>query len=443
MNKKKFDLMSIILLGINGVIGSGIFLLPGNAYKLFGAQSIWIYLLDTLLVLSLALCFAEVGGMFDKTGGDYIYAKEAYGEFIGFEVGIMKWAIFIIGWATMAVGFSTALGIFFPAAANGTAKNIISITILVGLGVINLFGIEIAKVLNDVITIGKLIPMILFIVIGMFFIKGSNFTQVHPVEMKNFAPTVILVFYAFTGFESLAVAAGDMENPKKNVPIAIITTILTSSIIYVLIQTVSVGNLGPALSGSATPVADSAKVFLGNFGKIIIALGTLISIGGINVATSFSTPRSGVALAEGGILPSFIASKNRFNQPYIAIIISVLIAVPLVLSGGFVQLAVMSVISKFGQYIPTSLSVIVFRRRNKLKSSFRVPFGYTLPIVAVSLSLWMIYNSWIEDLGKPLVQNRVLVGLGGFIVGVPLYFIFKYLRKEENTKKFDEVSERS
>jgi len=429
MNEKKFGLASIILLGINGVIGSGIFLLPGNAYSLFGPQSIWIYMLDTVLVLALALCFAEVGGMFDKTGGDYIYAREAYGEFVGFEVGIMKWAISIIGWATMAVGFSTSLSLFWPSAANGTTKNIIAITILVVLGIVNLFGIEIAKLLNDIVTVGKLIPMVLFIAIGIFFIKGGNFSATQTVDMKNFAPAVILVFYAFSGFESLAVAAGEMDNPKKNVPIAIVTTIVVSSIIYILIQAVSIGTLGADLAQSSAPVADSAKTFMGSFGKILVAIGTIVSIAGINVATSISAPRSGVALAEGGILPEVVAKKNRFGQPYVAIIITVLIAIPLVLSGSFVQLAVMSVISKFGQYIPTSLSVIVFRKRKDLKSSFRVPFGYTIPIIAILFSLWIVYSAWIDDFGKPLSQNRIFVGLGGFIVGVPLYFIFKYVTK--------------
>lgn len=428
MDKKKFHLPSMILLGLNGIIGSGIFLLPGDAYRIFGAQSIGIYLLDTLLVLALALSMAEVSGIFDKTGGDYIYAREAYGEFVGFEVGVMKWAISIIGWAVMAVGFATALGRFIPGASEGALKNIIAISLLVGLGIINLFGIEVAKTLNNLITIGKLIPMIFFIVIGIFFIKGENFVQVHPVEMKNLGEIVVLVFYAFTGFESVAVAASDMHNPKKNMPIAIISSILISSVIYVLVQTVAVGNLGPSLFGNPTPVADAAGVFLGQFGVMAISIGTLLSIGGINVATSFSAPRSGVALAEGGILPPFVAAKNRFNQPYVAIILTVLIAIPLVISGSFVQLAVMSVISKFGQYIPTSLSMIVFRLRKK-ESTFRAPFGFFLPIVAVVFSFWMIYNAWINDIGKPIHQNRVIVGLGGFAVGIPLYFLSKYMSK--------------
>lgn len=426
MDKKKFGLISIILLGINGVIGSGIFLLPGNAYKLFGPQSIGMYFIVTLLVLSLALCFAEVSGMFDKTGGDYIYARAAYGEFVGFEVGIMKWIICIIGWATMAVGFATALGFFWPQAANGTTKNIIAVSLLVVLGIINLFGIEIAKYLNNIMTVAKLIPLLFFIVIGLFFLKSGNFISTQPMNMSNFGPAIIVVFYAFSGFESVVIAAGDMDNPKKNVPIAILATILITSLVYILIQTVCIGTLGSELSGSISPVADSAKVFLGDFGKLLVAVGTLISIAGINISTAFNTPRSGEALAEDGVLPSFISKKNRYGQPYIAILISVAVAIPLVLSGSFAQLVGVSVISKFGQYIPTCFSVIVFRRRKK-KSSFKIPFGYFVPIASVGLSLWLLYSAWGDDIGKPIIQNKVIIGLGGFIIGVPLYFLFKHI----------------
>ena len=434
-NKNKFGLLSIILLGINGVVGSGVFLLPGNAYKLLGPQSIWIYLFDTLLVAAIALCFAEVGGMFDKTGGAYIYAKEAFGEFVGFEVGIMKWIVSIIAWATMAVGFATGLGVFWPSAATGTLKNIIAVSILIVLGIINILGVKIAKYLNNVVTVGKLIPLILFVAVGIFFIKGSNFAVVKPITTNNYADAIILVFYAFTGFEALAVAAGDMENPKKNVPIAIIITIAIASVIYILAQVVSIGTLGPSLAKSTAPIADSAGVFVGGFGKTLVTLGTLISIGGINIAASFNTPRSGVALAEDGILPKIVSKKNRFNSPYVAIIISVLIAIPLVISGSFVQLAVISVVSRFAQYIPTCLAVIVLRKRKDLSTSFRVPFGYVLPIVAVAVSIWLLYNTWIQDMGKALINNRLLVGFGGLLVGIPLYFLFKYAFKDGHVIK--------
>lgn len=422
-NAKKLGLWSIILLGINGVIGSGIFLLPGKAYGLFGPNSIWIYVFDTILVLSIALCFAETGGMFDKTGGPYIYAKEAFGDFVGFEVGIMKWAISIIAWATMAVGFATALSVFWPSAATGTLKNIIAISIIVVLGIVNYFGVDITKYLNNIVTVAKLLPLLIFVIVGIFFIKGSNFVPAAPVDTAaNLGPALILVFYAFTGFESLAVAAGDMDNPKKNVPIALMITMILASVIYILTQAVAIGTLGPALANTTAPVADSARVFMGSFGVGLITIGTLISIGGINVAGSFNTPRSGVALAEGGILPMAIAKKSKYGTPYIAIIITVLLAIPLVLTGGFVKLAMISVISRFAQYIPTSLAVLVLRKRKDLPSTFRIPFGPVIPIASVVVSLWLLTKASSE---------QIIWGLGGLIIGIPLYFILKYTIKAE------------
>lgn len=440
--KKKLGLISIILLGINGVIGSGIFLLPGKVYNLYGSQSIWIYIFDMILVMSIALCFAEVGGMFEKTGGPYLYAKEAFGDFVGFEVGLMKWAISIIAWATMAVGFATALGTWWPEAAkDSTIKNTIAISILVVLGIINILGIKFAKYLNNIVTVGKLIPLIIFVAIGIFFIKGGNFAADTIAKPENFAPSLILVFYAFTGFESLAVAAGDMQNPKKNVPIAIIVTIVVASVIYVLTQAVAIGTLGPELAKSSSPVAESAKTFIGSFGSILVTLGTLVSIGGINIAASFNTPRCAIALVEGGILPAVIDKRNRFDAPYIAIILSVLIAIPLVMTGSFTKLAVISVISRFAQYIPTCLAVLVLRKRKDLKTSFRVPFGPVLPIVSVVVSLWLLYKTWADDMklpniwGENIWNNRIAVGLGGLVVGIPLYFILRVLVKKLDQKE--------
>ncbi|MBI6871596.1 APC family permease [Clostridium aciditolerans] len=428
-NKKKLGLWSIVLLGINGVIGSGIFLLPGKAMKLMGPGSIWVYLFDMILVLSMALCFAEVAGMFNKNGGPYVYAKEAFGEFIGFEVGIMKWAVGIIAWATMAVGFPTALAKIWPAAADTYTKNMIAVLILVGLGCVNILGVSATKYLNNIITIGKLVPLIFFVAIGIFCIKGSNFTPMFPsnVTSATFGSAAILIFYAFTGFESIAVAAEDMDNPEKNIPIAIIITMVLVSIIYILTQTVSVGTLGSKLASSTTPVADSANTFFGGFGGMLVTAGTLVSIGGINIAASFITPRSGVALADDGLLPKVIAKKSKFDTPYIAIIVTVILAIPIAISGSFTQLAAISVISRFAQYIPTCLSVIIFRKRNDLKSTFRIPFGPVLPILSVVVSLWLLTQA---------TKQQIIWGLGALVIGIPLYFI---MRKGNNSTENKEV----
>lgn len=424
-DKKKLGLWSIVLLGINAVIGSGIFLLPGKAMKIMGPGSIFVYLFDMILVMAMALCFAEVAGIFNKNGGPYVYAKEAFGDFIGFEVGIMKWAVGIIAWATMAVGFPTALAKVWPAAANPSTKNMIAILILVGLGVVNIIGVNAAKYMNNIITVGKLVPLIFFVAVGIFFIKGGNFVPMFPTKLDGatFGSAAILIFYAFTGFESIAVAAEDMENPQKNLPIAIIITMILVSIIYVLTQTVAIGTLGSKLAVSATPVADSANTFFGGFGGMLVTAGTLVSIGGINIAAAFITPRSGVALAEDGLLPKVVAKKNNAGTPYVAIIITVVLAIPIVLSGSFTQLAAISVISRFAQYIPTCLSVLVFRKRQGMESTFRIPFGPVLPILSVVVSLWLLLQA---------TKVQVMWGLGALIIGIPLYFIMK--KSNQNDK---------
>lgn len=416
-NNKKLGLWSIILLGINGIIGTGIFLLPGKAMKLMGPGSIWVYFFDMALVMAMALCFAEVSGIFNKNGGPYIYAKEAFGEFVGFEVGIMKLVVGFIAWATFAVGFTTALSNIWPAAANTVVKDSIEIGIIIILSIINILGVNFAKSLNNIMTIAKLVPLVLFIAIGIFFIKGGNFVPMFPTKVTtvSFGATAILIFFAFTGFEAIAVAAEDMDNPKKNVPIAIIIAMFLVSVIYILIQAVSIGTLGSKLAGSSTPVAQSASIFLGSFGGILVTAGTLISIGGINMAESFILPRSAVALAEDGLLPRALAKKNESGTPYIAIIVTAVLTIPIALSGSFTQLAAISAISRFTQYIPTCLSVIIFRRKG-MESTFKVPFGPILPILSVVISCWLLTQA---------TKVQITWGLGAIIIGIPLYFIMK------------------
>ena len=160
---------------------------------------------------------------------------------------------------------------------------------------------------------------------------------------------------------------------------------------------------------------------MGEAGALLITAGTLVSIGGINIAASFVTPRCGVALAEDGILPRVIAKNGRYGTPTIAIIITVILALLIALSGSFVKLAAISVISRFVQYLPTCLAIPVLRKkRPDLVRTFRVPFGPVIPIFAIVVSCWLVYNSDIE---------KILIGLGGLILGIPIYFFMKKYSK--------------
>ena len=427
MSSNKLGLFSIILLGINAIVGTGIFLLPNQAYAEVGVTSIAVIVFDAFLVISIALCFAEMGGMYKNNGGPYLYAKDAFGDFVGFEVGIMKWAISIIAWAAMAMGFPTALGAVWEPAQNPVVQKIIAITILVLLGIMNIMGVKISKIMNNIVTTGKLIPLILFVTVGVFFIKGENFvnpvSETGEVVLKGtFGSAALLIFYAFTGFESIGVAAGDMDNAKKNVPLAICIVLILVAIIYILIQVNSIGILGASLATTSTPVATAAEKFLGKWAGAMVTAGTLISIGGINIASSFLTPRAGVAMSDEHQLPSFISKRNSKDVPYVAVIISVVLTALVTLTGSFTTLAAISVVSRFAQYIPTCLAVPVMRKKApNMERGFVLPLGPVIPIIATVVSLWLLSQS---DLKK------IIFGLGGLVIGAVIYFIMKKTNKK-------------
>ena len=427
--RHKIGLWSMILLGFNSIVGTGIFLLPNKAMKLMGTASLLVILFDAALAVAVALCFAEAGSMFSKGGGPYLYTKKAFGDFPAFEVGIMTYAVCIIAAATMAVGFSTALSVFWPAAAHGLTKDIIVICVIVVLTIINLVGVNFTKIILNVATIGKLVPLILFIAVGIFFIKGSNFTPILPHNTYvsgSFGTAALLIFFAFTGFESLALGAEDMENPKKNIPRAIIIVMIIVAAVYMLIQIVSIGMLGQGLANDLTPVSTATQRFLGPFGADFISIGILVSIIGINVAQSFYTPRIAKSLADDGLLPKPMAKMSKRNVPYIGIIVSAIITIPIALSGSFTELAVISSISRFAQYLPTCISILVLRKKKDLNATFRIPFGPVIPVIASVVSIWLVLQSSLKN---------IVWGLGALVIAVPLYFIMRKYNKQEEIKE--------
>lgn len=415
----QLGLISIILLGINGIIGSGIFLLPNQVASLMGTAGIFSLIFDALLAISIAMCFAQAATYYDEDGGPYLYAKDAFGDFVGFEVGFVTWAIQIIAEATMAVAFATALGATFPALANIWAKNI-TVTVLLGLmALMNIAGVKVSKIVNNIVTLSKLIPLLLFVTMGIFFIHGGNFTPLFPhghYTAGHFGAAAVTMFYAFAGFERVVVAAGDMKNPKKNLPRALLIMVGIVLAFYLLIQTVCTGVLGASALGHTTaPIQTAFAKFAGGFGNSLVAAGTLLSTGGFLVASSYVTPRSGVALAEHHMMPSMIAKHNSKHAPYVAILISIGISILIAWSGQFGYLAQISAVSRFAQYIPTCLAVLVFRRtRATAADRFQLPLGPVIPVVAVAVSIWLLFQ---------VTALQAVLGLGALIVAIPFYFL--------------------
>lgn len=411
--KQKLGFMSIVLLGINMIIGTGIFLLPASVYQQVGTHSIFLVLVTAILTICIALCFAEGAGIYTKNGGAYVYTKETLGEFPAFIVGFMGIAIGVIAWATIVNAFVITLFSTLGIVPTVLLKNIGITLFILFLTIINLLGVHFTKKVGNIITIGKLLPLLIFIGIGLFFMKPSNFEN--HIVVHNYSGAVLLLFYAFTGFESIAAASEDMLNPKKNLSRAILLVIGIVSIIYTFIILITIGILGGNLSNSSSPIAQAMRVIAGDFGFMFISLGALVSMFGINLANSFVTPRGITALAQDHQLPSVFGQYNEKGVPVIAIICSGLITWLIALSGSFEELVSITVIARFAQYIPTCIAIIVLRfKKPHIERHFKIPFGITLPVLGIVMCIWLLSFA---------SARQLIIGFSGIVVAIIFYFI--------------------
>ena len=430
--KAKFSLGGATLYGINAVVGSGIFLLPATIYQNLGPASLLAMIFDAILVLLLAVCFAEVSCYFDKNGGAFQYSKAAFGDFVGFIVGLLGWFVTIIAWSAMASGFAKLLIMAFPS-LKGT-NTFISIVLVVLLSVINSTGLKSSKIFTITVTIAKLIPIFAFVFIAIFFIKGGfdngNFTPFLQLKEgmtlpKALGSTSMTIFYAFIGFEALPVVAGEIRDAKKNMPRAILGSISVVSVLYFMIIAGTIAMLGVGILESGAPVQDAFGQMVGPWGKWLISVGALISILGLNVGDSMMIPRYGASIADEGLLPKVVSKKNSKEAPYIAIIISCVLTSLLLLTGSFEQLAELSVVFRFIQYIPTALAVIFMRKKNpNASTAFKLPFGPVIPVLAIIVSVWMLYMGADK---KSLIAGGI-----GILVAAGFYFALNGGKKQTN-----------
>lgn len=425
--KRSLGLPDVVALGINGVIGQGIFLLPGLAAALMGPASLTALGIAGLLSCLIALCFAEVASHFDKTGGAYVYAREAFGDFVGFEVGWLTCCVAVISWAALANGFTEVFAHFVPAVKEPVTQKVVAIGLMTALMGLNLFGARIGASISTFFSVAKLIPLVLFIGVGAFHLQGALFEPFAPQGYGSIADATLVLLYAYVGFETLVVPAGEMKNPQKNVPIALMTVMAVVTVVYMAVLTVSVGTL-PELAGHKNPVAAASANVLGAIGGTIVAAGICVSVFGTNAGAALVSPRRFFALAERGDLPKIFAAVDPDSgAPRPAIVLTWGLAVVLALTGSFKELAVLGVIARFLQYIPTCLAAIVFRRRyrDQPRQGFTLPFGPAIPIATIGLCVWLLVASYQKN------PERLHYGLLAVAIGVPLYFLAQWNRQRE------------
>ena len=427
--KRSLSLLDVVALGVNGVIGQGIFLLPGLAAERLGPASLVAILIAGVLSFLIALCFAEVGSRFSGTGGAYLYAKAAFGNFVGFEVGWITCCVAIISWAALANGFTLVLAHFIPAVGEGWLQPATAVGTMTALVLVNLAGAKSGALVSTVFSVAKLLPMLLFVSVGMFALDGARFEPFAPEGYGPLAETTLLLLYAYVGFEVLVVPAGEMRNPQRNVPIALLSVLAIVSVVYGAVLAVSIG-VFDGIAGHKNPVAAASGVLLGPVGGTIVAAGIVISVFGTNAGAALVSPRRIYAMAERGDLPRQLAWVHpKSGSPIPAIVVMYLLAAVLTLSGTFKELAVLGVIARFLQYIPTCLAVIVLRRKDASGASpgFRLPGGGAIPFVAVALCCWLMANSH---------PRQLWMGAAALAMGTPLYFLSRHVRANQ-TKSDD------
>ena len=403
----------IVALSINDVIGSGVYLiLPVAAAALLGPASVWAILAAGVAVVLLVLCFAEAGSLFDRAGGAYVYTRAAFGDLVGFEVGWMTWIARVASVAGLSVFFARAVGFLWEGARGGAGK---WATILLGLAVltaINVRGVKSGARTAVLLTWGKVLPLALFVAVGIFFVQWG---RVFPVPMPaggNFGKAALLVLFAYAGFENTAAPAAEFRNPRRDVPFALIVMIALVTAIYTTVQLVAIGTIDN-LGASPTPLADAARQMMGPIGGFLLTLGAALSVLGTNNNTILSGPRYLYALAETGALPPVFARIHpKYHTPYVAILTQSGIAAALMLTGTAEQLAELSVIARLATYIGTAAAVPVLRRKMPAtERAVRLPGGALIPLAALAICLVFLSSAT----SKNLVAGAIALAVGAAI----------------------------
>lgn len=461
MKKRKFTFISIILLTVNAIIGTGIFLSPGSVTLLAGDKAPLIYFVASVLAIVLAITFASAAKYVKKSGAAYAYAKAAFGDNIGFYVGVTRFISGSIAWGVMATGaVKTVLSIY---GADSTDFSLITLgffILMIVLLVINLLGIRIVEIINNLSTIGKMAALLTFIIVGGIVViaTGENHfsdvmrlttTSGQPfipsMDISVFVTATLAAFYAFTGFESVATGSEDMENPEKNLPKALPIGILIIAFIYMGIVIIAM-LLNSKVLIETKEVVVLASVFNNEIIHNIILYGALISMFGINVAASFSTPRVLEALAEEKQVPSIFCIRTDLQCPLYATIITILFAViiPLSFKYDMTNIMILSSLSRFIQFLVVPIAVILFyygRNKNKILEGVSKTFvtDVIIPLVAFIFSLFLIVKfDWQSQFSIVTSEGKQLINLGAvlsviisFLVVPVILFIWKVKRRLE------------
>lgn len=387
---------------VNMVVGAGIFALPGIVAAGLGSAAILAYVVCSVAVALVFLCFAEVGSRITRSGGAYAYIEDAFGPFAGFIASVLFW----FGWAAlsdagMTIVMAKTLAIAFPVLEQPVPRALLIVVVLAFMAAVNIRGTRSGIRLFVFNTIAKLVPLMLLVIVGLFAVNIEYLKITQWPTLHSVGTGAVLLFFAFGGAETALNVSGEIKNPSRTVPLGLLFGLTALLALYIGLQTVAQGVLGPELANNTdAPLAAAASVVFGEWGAKMLLVGTVISIFACISGDMLNTPRLVFASALDGLMPRVLAKVHpKYKTPYVSIIFFATVIAITAISGTFKPVAVVASGSILTIYAGVSLAVIRLRQRDGLPGpgQFTLPFGPTIPILSFLFIGWLLFQLTKEE----------------------------------------------
>ncbi len=418
--RREIGKFGIATIAMNGVIGSGIFALPAVAIMKAGYFSPWIFVLCGILILSVALTLARVASFFDTTGGPIVYTTHAFGPYIGFQTGLLIYISRVAAIAASANLIVSHAATVWSPLESGIVR-VAAMAAFVSLAtLLNATGVRAGMVAVYTLSVLKLAPLFLLILVGFPSVEWRLVAGAEILKPEPLGQTMLILMYAFIGFEFSLITAGETQNARTQIPKVLVRTVVAIAVCYALIQLVAV-SVGPDLGASKTPLIEIARRLMGSWGALALGIGVVFSMSGSTLTSLLTAPRVTFALSRDGSLPAWFGKINEKNgAPVNSILFCGLLSIGMAVSQGFVWLIILSTFIRLLTYVLCIASLPIIERTIPTQpKQFKLPGGLAIPIVGFVLTLWLISQSTVD--------NILITGL--LIAAGTLVFWFSSRRK--------------
>lgn len=414
---RRLGLFDVLAIGVNAIVGSGVFSMPDDMHREMGGWSPLAFLFCAILLMPVALSFAELAGQSDETGGPYLYARNAFGPLVGFVVGWSSWLNAFISWAANTTLFVELCGVH-----SIVLQKLVVLATILALGVVNYVGVRPGATVIHLVVFGKVTAILCFVAVALLAAHPGHVGGGLPHAFAGVGNGIYLALFPLQGFEVVPVPAGETQNPRRNMPLGTVGSLLFAALLFVVVQVAMEWAYPRIAVDSLTPLVDAAR-YLGPTIGAVVFVGSIVSIGGFTAGSALGAPRYAQAIAEHGQLPRALASIHpRFHTPHVAIAATTILTALLGVRFSYRELVGFSNVTVVFQYALSCVAVLVLRRRVAVEPAkggalearargFRVPFGPVIPLLGAAGSVALLYGS---------TRNELVLAAAAIALGFPL-----------------------